>query len=86
MGIITPNPWEGLTEEQKKQRSENISKKVSGSNNGSYGSKFYYNLITKEKRRFKHNDIIPDGWVCSIDYFESKKRPIGIMTGPKVIC
>lgn len=51
-----------------------ISQKVSGINNGSYGSKFYYNPITKEKKRFKLVDEIPIGWVKSVEYFEGKKQ------------
>jgi hypothetical protein len=51
-----------------------IAEKVSGSNNGSYGTKFYYNLITKEKKRFRPDNVIPGGWVSSVDYFESKKK------------
>jgi hypothetical protein len=74
MGLLNPNTWENLTEEQRKERSENLSKKVSGSNNGSYGTKFYYNITTKEKKRFGPEDVIPNGWVSSVDYFESKKK------------
>jgi len=74
MGLINPNTYENLTKEQRKERNKNISKKVSGSNNGSYKTKFYYNLTTKEKKRFKPEDIIPEGWVSSLDYFESKKK------------
>jgi len=51
-----------------------ISQKVSGANNGSYGTKFYYNLLTKEKKRFKPTDDIPPEWVNSIEYFEGKKN------------
>ena len=51
-----------------------ISQKVSGSNNGAYGTRFYYNPITKEKKRFNSKDTIPDGWFNSVDYFESKKK------------
>jgi hypothetical protein len=83
MGIVNPNNWEGLTEEQRKQRSENLTKKLSGSNNGSYGTKFYYNPITNEKKRFAHDDVIPAGWVCSVDYFESKKKTHWYNNGSK---
>lgn len=83
MGLLNPNTWENLTEEQRKERSENLSKKVSGSNNGSYGTKFYYNLITKEKKRFRPEDIIPNGWVSSVDYFESKKKTHWYNNGSK---
>jgi len=51
-----------------------IAPNLTGSKNGSYGTKFYYNLATKEKKRFKANDVIPEGWVGSVDYFESKKK------------
>lgn len=51
-----------------------ISQKVSGSNNGAYGTRFYYNPVTKEKKRFNSTDAIIDGWVSSVDYFESKKK------------
>ena len=73
-GLLNPNQWEGLTANQQKERSENLSKKVSGSNNGSYGSKFYYNIATQEKKRFKSTDSIPEQWVSSVEYFESKKK------------
>jgi len=51
-----------------------ISKKLSGKNNSAHGSKFYYNLTTKVKKRFKPGDLIPEGWVRSLEYFESKKQ------------
>jgi hypothetical protein len=51
-----------------------ISQKVSGSNNGAYGTKFYYNPVTKEKKRFNSTNTIPKGWFSSVDYFESKKK------------
>lgn len=73
-GLLNPNTWENLTEEQRRERIENLSKKLLGNNNGAYGTKFYYNPTTKEKKRFKPTDIIPEGWVVSIDYFESKKK------------
>jgi hypothetical protein len=60
-----------------------ISQKVSGSNNGSYGTKFYYNPITREKKRFNLTDTIPDGWVNSIDYFEAKKKTHWYNNGSK---
>jgi hypothetical protein len=51
-----------------------VSKKVSGSNNGAYGTRFYYNTVTKQKKRFSPTDIISEEWVSSVDYFESKKK------------
>lgn len=73
-GIVNPNQWEHLTDDERKQRSENLSKKLTGSGNGSFGTKFYYNPVTKEKKRFRPEDIIPEGWVNSIEHFEAKKK------------
>lgn len=73
-GLVNLNSWGGLTDEQRKDRSKNLSKKLSGNSNGSYGTKFYYNPVTKERKRFKPADNIPEGWVNSIEYFESKKK------------
>jgi len=53
---------------------ESISEKLSGSNNGSYGTRFYFNLLTKEKKRFGPSDVIPEGWVNSVEYAEAKKK------------
>lgn len=73
-GIINPNQWAHLTAEERNQRAENLSKKVSGSNNGNYGTKTYYNPDTKEKKRFRTGDVVPEGWVNSVEYFEGKKK------------
>jgi hypothetical protein len=60
-----------------------IAPNLTGSKNGSYGTKFYYNLATKEKKRFGPDDVIPTGWVSSVDYFESKKKTHWYNNGSK---
>ena len=69
-------PYSATAKEKARQNTpyEVISQRVSGSNNGAYGTRFYYNLVTKEKKRFNSKDTIPDGWFCSVDYYESKKK------------
>lgn len=45
-----------------------------GSKNGAFGSKTYINLETQEKKKFLRTEYIPNGWVPSLEYQESKKR------------
>jgi hypothetical protein len=45
-----------------------------GSKNGAFGSKTYINLETLEKKKFLRNEVIPNGWVPSLEYQESKKE------------
>lgn len=71
---FNPNQWAHLTDEERKRRSEILSKKLSGKGNGSFGTKFYFNIVTKQKKRFRPDDIIPEGWVNSVEYFETRKK------------
>ena len=45
-----------------------------GSKNGAFGSKTYMNLETQEKKKFLRTEVIPNGWVPSLEYQESKKE------------
>ncbi len=45
-----------------------------GSKNGAFGSKTYINLETQEKKKFLRTELIPNGWVPSLEYQESKKE------------
>lgn len=45
-----------------------------GSKNGAFGSKTYINLETQEKKKFIRTEYIPNGWVPSLEYQESKKK------------
>ena len=63
--------------ESKQKSIENrgdFSEKITGSNNGSFGTKFYFNIITKEKKRFRPDDVIPEGWVNSVEYADARKK------------
>lgn len=71
---IGPYSVEAKRKSKENINRESISKKLSGSNNGSYGTRFYINLVTKEKKRFKPEDVVPEGWVNSVEYFEGKKK------------
>lgn len=82
LGIGPYSPESKMKSKQNINR-ELISEKLKGSNNGSYGTKFYYNLTTKEKKRFRPGDVIPEGWVSSVDYFESKKKTHWYNNGSK---
>jgi hypothetical protein len=45
-----------------------------GEKNSGFGAKHYINLETFEKKKFYRTELVPDGWVPSVEYFESKKE------------
>ena len=67
----------------KKANLNRVPANLTGSRNGSYGTKFYYNPATKEKKRFNPGDTIPDGWTSSLEYFEEKKKTHWYNNGSK---
>lgn len=71
---VGPYSFEAKAKAYKNRDHSKISEKVSGKKNGAYGSKFYRNLYTGEKKRFKLNEQIPEGWVPSLEYTESCKK------------
>ena len=50
---------------------------------GYYGSKFFYNPTTNERKRFKSTDIISEGWINSLEYAESQKKTNWFNDGTK---
>ena len=57
--------------EEKRRRLRAVMK---GKNNGMFGSAFYVNMDTNEKRRFLKNEIIPDGWVTIVQMKQSTMK------------
>lgn len=81
-GIVNPDTWKHLTEEEKEIRGKNISTKVSGKCNGSYGTKIYIDekhtgkLPTSNvlnKQRYKPGEQ-PDGWIPVTEWRDSQKN------------
>lgn len=82
LGKFNPDTWANLTEEAKQARRENISTKVTGKNNGSYGTKIYIDeaYIGKlppsnvlNKQRYKLGEQ-PKGWIPVTKWRERKKN------------
>lgn len=57
---------------QSAERRLKLSKIMLTDQNAMKGSNFYTNISTNENRRFKRNEIVPNGWIKTIDYKESK--------------
>jgi hypothetical protein len=81
-GIVNPDTWVHLTEEEKQIRRNNLSTKVSGSRNGSYGTKIYINKdhsgdlppsSVLNKQRYKPGEQ-PVGWIPVTEWKDRKKN------------
>ena len=82
-GIINPNTWKDLTDEQREIRRNKISKRVSGSGNPCYGKRLYINknhtgkipsiTTLNQKHRFKEGGQ-PKGWILLSVWKDSKKN------------
>lgn len=81
-GKLNPNTWVYLIEEEKQARRKNISTKVSGKGNGSYGTKIYIdethtgnlppsNILNKQ--RYIPGDQ-PKGWITTTEWKDRKKN------------
>lgn len=81
-GIVNPNTWTHLNEEEKQLRREKISKKVSGKGNGSYGTKIYIdetytgklppaNVLNKQRYRPGEQ---PEGWIPVTEWKDRRKN------------
>jgi hypothetical protein len=81
-GVFDPNTWASMSDDEKEKRRKNISNKVSGSNNGSYGTKIYIdenhngdlppaNILNKQ--RFKPGEQ-PKGWIPVTEWKDRKKN------------
>jgi len=81
-GIVNPNTWAHLTEEEKQIRRDNLSTKVSGSGNGAYGTKIYIDenhngdlppTTILNKQRYMPGDQ-PKGWIPVVEWRDRKKN------------
>jgi len=82
-GILNPNTWEDLTKEQRQKRIKNLSQKISGNKNGSYGIYFYIDpyykgklpsiIVLNKNHRYKEGKQ-PKGWIRLIEYREKQKK------------
>lgn len=80
-GIVNPNTWDGLTEAERQARANKISEKVTGQNNGSYGTHIYVSpSIDKlpesaelNKNRFQPGKQ-PAGWITVGEWREGRKN------------
>lgn len=81
-GKINPDTWSNMSEEDKEKRRRNISSKVSGSNNGVYGTKIYIdenhigdlppsNILNTQ--RYKPGEQ-PNGWIPVTEWRDRKKN------------
>lgn len=73
-GLVNPNSWEGLTEDQRKERSEHLSNKLSGSNNGSYGKKWCVKYDADDLADRKLFQEVPEGWITTSEWKDNKKN------------
>lgn len=80
-GVVNPNTWATLTETERKERAQKISKKVSGQNNGAYGTHIYVdpsiNILPPSnvlnKNRFKVGEQ-PAGWIPISEWRDRRKN------------
>lgn len=81
-GIVNPDTWSHLTNEEKQIRRDLLSSKVSGSNNGSYGTKIYIdenhtgalppmNILNKQRY---YPGTQPNGWIPVVEWKNRKKN------------
>ena len=81
-GVFDPNTWTNMSDEEKEQRRKNISTKVSGARNGSYGTKIYIdenhcgslppsNVLNKQRYRPGEQ---PNGWIPVTEWRDRRKN------------
>jgi len=82
-GILNRDSWKNLTDEQRQERIKNLSQKISGDKNGSYGIYYYINPnyegklpsinILNKNYRYKKGKQ-PRGWIRLSKYREKQKK------------
>jgi len=81
-GIFDPDTWSRMSEEEKEKRRKNLSNKLSGEGNGSYGTKIYINenhigdlppSKILNKQRYKPGEQ-PEGWIPISEWKDRKKN------------